>query len=190
MALQHPFGEKLRSVREKRGMTLKEVAERAGVSESLVSQIERNKVSPALDTLLSIADCLDIDLDYLFRDYKRERKVMLVKAGERRRMEIKGAVYEQLSRSVGDIEDHGIEAYLLTLAPGAVKGSEDYGHPGKELGLIVEGRGEFRIGTKRYELCQGDAISFAADLPHELVNSGDAPLKAFWVVTPPKGYFG
>ena len=60
------FGEKLRTVREKKGYTLKVVAQKAGVSESLVSQIERNKVSPAIDTLLNLADVLDINLEFLF----------------------------------------------------------------------------------------------------------------------------
>ncbi len=60
------FGEKLRQVREHRGYTLKVVAQRAGVSESLVSQIERNHVSPAIDTLLALADVRDINLEYLF----------------------------------------------------------------------------------------------------------------------------
>ncbi|MBO7135339.1 MAG: helix-turn-helix transcriptional regulator, partial [Spirochaetaceae bacterium] len=63
------FGEKLRQVREKKGLTLKVVAQQAGVSESLVSQIERNKVSPAIDTLLALADVLDISLEYLFEEY-------------------------------------------------------------------------------------------------------------------------
>ena len=57
------FGEKLRTVRERKGYTLKVVAQAAGVSESLVSQIERNRVSPAIDTLLSLADALEIDLE-------------------------------------------------------------------------------------------------------------------------------
>ena len=62
------FGEKLRKVREHKGYTLKMVAKAAGVSESLVSQIERNHVSPAIDTLLALADVLDINLEFLFDD--------------------------------------------------------------------------------------------------------------------------
>ncbi|MGL4369440.1 MAG: helix-turn-helix domain-containing protein, partial [Spirochaetota bacterium] len=61
MAAKYRFGEKLREVRERKQMTMKEVAEAAGVTESLISQIERNKVSPAIDTLLSITEILDID---------------------------------------------------------------------------------------------------------------------------------
>ena len=62
------FGEKLRAVRERKGLTLKTVANQAGVSESLVSQIERNKVSPAIDTLLNLADVLDINIEFLFEE--------------------------------------------------------------------------------------------------------------------------
>ena len=73
------FGEKLRAVRERKGYTLKVVAQAAGVSESLVSQIERNRVSPAIDTLLSLADALEIDLDYIFEEYRRERPVRVIR---------------------------------------------------------------------------------------------------------------
>ena len=61
--MKYLFGHKLRTVRERKGYTLKDVASRAEVSESLISQIERNKVSPSIDTLLLIADILDIDYE-------------------------------------------------------------------------------------------------------------------------------
>ena len=67
------FGEKLRQVREHKGYTLKVVAQKAGVSESLVSQIERNHVSPAIDTLLALADVLDINLEFLFDEYRKNK---------------------------------------------------------------------------------------------------------------------
>jgi len=53
--MKYTFGDKLRAVREKKKMTMKDVAEKAGVSESLISQIETNKVSPAIETLLTIS---------------------------------------------------------------------------------------------------------------------------------------
>ncbi|GHU67742.1 hypothetical protein FACS189447_10140 [Spirochaetia bacterium] len=81
--MKYQFGGKIRSVRERRGITLKEVAEKAGVSESLVSQIERNRVSPAIDTLLALVEALDLDLEYLFADFRRERDVKVVLKKER-----------------------------------------------------------------------------------------------------------
>lgn len=190
MEPRHQFGEKLREVRERRGLTLKEVAGRAGLSESLISQIERNKVAPAIDTLLSIVEVLDIDLEYLFRDLKRDRQVNLVRRGDRQRVVLKKVAYEQLSRTVGSDEEHGIEAYILEIKPGGESGSTEYGHAGKELGVVISGTAELTIGTKTYQLKEGDSISFASSVPHVFRNTGPGPLKAFWVVTPPKGYFG
>jgi transcriptional regulator with XRE-family HTH domain len=187
---RHHFGEKLREVRERRQLTLKEVARRAGLSESLISQIERNKVAPTLDTLLAIVDVLDLDLEYLFREVRRDRLVNLVKKADRQKISLKKMTYEQLSRTVEADEAHGLEAYLLELKPGGESQSSEYGHAGKELGVVISGRGEFTIGGRTYPLHEGDSLSFAANVPHVLRNTGPGPLKAFWVVTPPKGYFG
>lgn len=173
-------------VRERKGLTMRDVAERAGVSESLVSQIERNKVSPALDTLISLVEVLEIDIEYLFSDLRKDRLVNLVRREDRRRVETKKVVYERLSRTSETEGDRGIEAYLLEIPAGGEKGDKEYGHQGKELGVIIEGRAEFIIGGKCYSLESGDSISFSSSVPHLLKNSGDSRLKAFWVVTPPK----
>ena len=82
----YKFGDKIRLIREKKGLTLKEIAEKVNVTESLISQIERNKVSPAIDTLLKIAEVLEIDVEYLFSDYKIEKKVNIVKKDNRKKI--------------------------------------------------------------------------------------------------------
>lgn len=185
--MKYRFGDKIRAVRERRKLTLKEVAEKAGVSESLVSQIERNRVAPALDTLLSLADSLDIDLEYLFSDYRRERTVRVVKAAERSSFVRPGVVYERLAQLEGALPGiDGIEAYQIELQPQAETGSDEYGHKGSELGLVVEGRAELVVGSATYSLEPGDSASFASSFPHRLINSGEGPLRVFWVITPPK----
>ena len=186
--MKYRFGDKLRRVREKRKVTMKEVALKAGVSESLISQIETNKVSPAIDTLLGIADVLEIDLEYLFSDYKKNKKVNIVRRNDRGKVIRDGATYEKLSRTVEENEEHGIEAYFMEIRPGSESGSKVYGHKGKELGIILEGRGEFSIGSETYKLKKGDSISFASDVPHLIRNIGKNPLKAIWVITPPKNF--
>lgn len=183
--MKYPFGEKLRQVRERRGLTMKEVAQRAELSESLISQIERNRVSPALDTLLTLVDVLDVDLEYLFADFRREREVRVVRREGRRIMEYPGVRYQELA-SAGEHEEHGMQAWLLELQPGCSRGNGEYGHPGRELGIIVRGKAEFRSGSKSWQLAEGDSISFNADVPHQLVNVGEGPLQAYWMVTPPR----
>jgi transcriptional regulator with XRE-family HTH domain len=186
--MKYRFGEKIRAIRDKRGMTMKEVAEKIGVTESLISQIERNKVSPAVDTLLSISEVLSIDLEYLFEDLKKNKAVQVIKKDDRNRFESQGVVYEQLS-SYGTGSEHGIESYYLEIDAGKEKGSSDYGHIGMEMGIILNGRGELDYGTEKYMLESGDSISFSSDIPHVLRNVSSGKLKAFWVVTPPKGFF-
>jgi transcriptional regulator with XRE-family HTH domain len=188
--VKHRFGEIIREVREKRKITMKEVAEAAGLSESLISQIETNKVSPSLDSLLTIADILEIDPDYLFKDLKKSPAVTIVKASERKSLTQEGLAFHQLSSIADDSLDHAVEAYLLEIQPGFKKGSQDYGHIGRELGVILEGSGVFRYGKNDYKLDEGDTVSFSSDVPHVLTNTSDKLMRAVWVITPPKKLFG
>lgn len=167
---------------------MKEVAEQAGVSESLISQIERNKVSPAIDTLLNIVDILDIDLEYLFSEFKKSREVNIVRAAERNKMVMDGVTYQQLCQIVED-EKYGIESYFIEINPGHEKGDTEYGHQGKELGIILKGEAVLEIGNKEYQLKNGDSISFDSGVPHILRNSGREKLEAIWINTPPKMLF-
>ena len=80
-------------------INLKTIAQQAGVSESLVSQIERNRVSPAIDTLLTLADVLDINLEFLFEEYRKARPVHIVRKGERATAVEDDILYENLSES-------------------------------------------------------------------------------------------
>jgi transcriptional regulator with XRE-family HTH domain len=188
--MKYQFGDKIREVRERKQRTIREVAVKAGVSESLISQIERNRISPAIDTLLRIIDTLEIDPDFIFRDFKRDRLVNLVRANEKKRALIDGVAYEQLSRTFSSAEEHAIEAYILEIAPGRKSGNDEYGHVGNELGVIIQGEGECTVGKQVIVLKKGDSISFSADAPHQLKNTGKKPLRAFWIITPPKRLLG
>jgi transcriptional regulator with XRE-family HTH domain len=187
--MTYRFGEKIRTVRERRKLTLREVAEQAGVSESLVSQIERNRVSPAIDTLLAIADVLDLDPEYLFADWRRDRSIHIVRGNERHSFTKPGVLYERLAQVEGR-ERIGIEAYKITLEPGASTGGSEYGHPGWELGVVETGKAELTVGNHTHLLKPGDSASFRSDSPHLLANPGKDKLRLFWVITPPKGETG
>ena len=182
------FGEKLRTVRERKGYTLKIVAQRAGVSESLVSQIERNRVSPAIDTLLLLADVLDINLDYLFEDYRRKRPVQIIRHNERRTLSEENVIFEELARPDESDGRHALESYIINIPAGSQTHRGSYGHLGRELGMILEGCCQLRYENLIYDLTVGDSVSFSAGAPHTLINTGDDTLKAIWVVTPPQRF--
>ena len=187
--ITYRFGEKLREIREKKGITLKTVASKIEVSESLISQIERNKVSPSIDTLFSIAEALDIDLDYLFSDYQKKRKVSILKESDRQKIETDGIIYHQLSVLPAATDKHAIESFVMEISKGSIKGHDDYGHTGNEFGYILEGKGKLTYGKDEYLFTAGDSISFSSEIPHKVECLSDEPLKALWLVNPPKILF-
>jgi len=183
---EYRFGEKIRKVRESQGITLKQLAGRMDVSTSLLSQIENNRVSPSIDTLLTLADLLDIDPEYLFRDFRKKRKVRIIRQEERNNLDLGEVQYQLLTPPVPADEDFALEALELIVRPGGKKGSDQFGHPGREMGIILSGEGELQYGTETYILKEGDSLSFSSAVPHALINRGSVPLKAIWIVTPPR----
>ena len=186
---EYRFGEKLRDIREKKGITLKTVATQVEVSESLVSQIERNKVSPSIDTLFSIADALDMDLDYLFSDYQKKRKVSILKEKDRKKIVTDNIVYHQLSVLPSAMDKHAIETFVMEMNKGSKKGHNDFGHTGNEFGYILQGEGKLTYGSDEYIFKAGDSISFSSEIPHKVECLSKEPLKALWMVNPPKILF-
>lgn len=187
--MRYKFGHKLRAVRERKGYTLKDVSTKAEVSESLISQIERNKVSPSTDTLLLIADILDIDYEYLFNDYRQKRQVSIVRNNERGIIRRDKVAFHQLSINDEISKDSAFEAFLLEIDPEGEKGDREYGHAGMEFGVILNGCAELIYGHEKHSLKQGDSIYFPSDMPHLLKNTGKHILKAIWVISPPRKLF-
>ncbi len=186
--IQVRFGEKLRIVREQKGLTLKSVAKAAGVSESLVSQIERNHVSPAIDTLLSLADVLDINLEFLFEEYRRERPVYVIRKNERPMIHEDDIVYEELAKADEKDRENSLESYVIKIPAGSHTHHGSYGHVGREFGVVIQGTARLKYEKNEYILNKGDSVSFPASCPHTIENAGDEELKAIWVVTPPQRF--
>ena len=182
----HQFGDKIRKIRERKGITLKEVAAKISVSESLVSQIERNKVSPSVDTLIAIADVLNIDLEYLFKDYKKQKGLSIIREDARTVHTQEGLIFEELSIISENDNEYAIEAFVLTIEPDYKKEDKEYGHKGQELGFILEGEADITYGGETHKLKAGDCVSFPSDIPHSVSNLGGKKMKAVWIVTPPR----
>ena len=182
----YKFGEKIRLVRERKQITLKTIAEAVKVSESMISQIERNKVSPSIDTLMNIADFLEIDIEYLFRDFKQNKKVMITRKGNANVLSSPDYIYSRLC-SIPETEPLSpVEAVWLEIKRGKEKGDIEFGHKGYEIGIIIEGEATLIYGTEKYTLSSGDSISYSADIPHIIKNTGEETLKAVWILSPPK----
>jgi transcriptional regulator with XRE-family HTH domain len=184
--LKYPIGNHIRSFREQKNETLKVVALRAGISESLLSQIETNKVSPAIETLFKITDALGVEPEIFFAEISKERSVDVVKKNERRVFDEKGIRYHKLSCTINSNSRNEIEAYMIEISPGLKKESGISKHTGQECGIIISGKASFHFGEECYLLEEGDSISFSSTVPHQIQNVGKSALKAYWVTSPSK----
>lgn len=186
------FGPLLRAIRNTRHLTIKEVAAKAGVSSSLLSQIERNRISPSLDTLLHILEVYGVPPHKFFKDYETDSTVEIIRKNDRKIYQRKGFKYETLCGDSQTKGNHSFNAFFLELAPGQQRGDADDGHLGRELGIVVKGSAMLKYGNEEYEIHAGDSVSFFSRIPHVIVNSFEETFRAYWVVTPADGedYFG
>lgn len=197
-----PIGQRLRDERQAHGMSLRHLAQRLGVSPSLISQIETGRARPSVSTLYAIAAELGVSLDeLLFLDPDRsappadprlaERGMNLVGATERpgpvqradsrKRIRLaSGVTWERLTAE----SDPEAEFLYVTYEVGGASSSEhEYQrHGGREWGFVVSGHLRVTIGFDDYHLGPGDAISIQSTVPHRLVNEGSEPVHAIWFV--------
>lgn len=186
------LGALLRAIRNTQHLTIKEVASKAGVSSSLLSQIERNRISPSLDTLLQLLEVYGVSPNRFFKDYETSSKVEIVKKDDRQIYERKGFKYETLCGESQAKGSHSFNAFFLELAPGQKRGDTNDGHLGRELGIVLSGTAQLIYGEEVYEIQAGDSVSFFSQIPHVIRNTSEDIFQAYWVVTPADGedYFG
>ncbi len=181
-ALQIDLGARIRALRLARKATLRELAGRAGVTESFLSQVERGVASPSIATVQRIARALDQSIAELFAE--KESVGLVVRAGERRRVAYPGlgAVDEFLTRST----DGRLQVILSTIEPGGGTGEEAYSHDSdEEVVVVLEGELDLWVGDEHYRLRAGDAVTLGSRVPHRNTNPGPEVARVLFCITPP-----
>jgi transcriptional regulator with XRE-family HTH domain len=177
------IGDILKLFREKTGKHQSDIASKAGISVSMLSQIERGMVSPSIDTLLNVCNALELDAAELFRRIAPEPAVRIQKKGQRLYTDRDGVLFEQLAVSVQ--KNMPAEMLLLEVEHDKRVGLSNSGHEGLEMGYVLEGSAIMVIEGTEYELNRGDSVSFNASLPHSLINVSKKPFRAIWTAMPP-----
>ena len=169
-----PIGPRVRALREAGGLSLRDLAERSGVSAPMLSQVERGETSPTLAVATRIAAGLDLRLSQLLR-LDESGAVTIVRAGEARRggAARSGHTFEILTPPLpgqrAEVSRHELRPAARTGGPGDTPMHE----PGsREVTVIEEGRVLFEIDGERHELAAGDSVTFDTDLPHHFENPG------------------
>jgi transcriptional regulator with XRE-family HTH domain len=169
-------GARVKALREAAGLSLRDLAERSGVSAPMLSQVERGETSPTLTVAARIAAGLDLRLSQLLR-LDEDGAVTVVRASQRRRggNARRGHRFEVLT---ADAPGQRAQLARHTLAPGGATGAPDdppMHEPGsRETALVERGALTLICDGARYELREGDCVTFDADLPHHFENHSDA----------------
>ncbi|WP_261133983.1 helix-turn-helix domain-containing protein [Bacillus sp. Marseille-Q3570] len=163
------IGKQIKSLRKTRELTLKELAERTGVSISFLSQVERGKSSVTLESLKKISDALEVNPSIFFSENR---------AREESGMEHESFHYEDLSCG---IHNAVFSPIMVTLKPGENKGSA-FSHNGHEFLFVIEGRLTVEVEGERIELCEQQPFMFDAGKVHYWYNFSEKDVK-FLVVT-------
>jgi transcriptional regulator with XRE-family HTH domain len=176
------LGPRIRSLRQARNVTLRELAQRAGVTESFLSQVEREVTSPSIASVQRIARGLDLAIAELFTEEAPHGRV--VRRGERRRIAYPGlrAIDEFLTSDM----TARLQVILSTIEPGGGTGEEPYAHESdEEVVIVLSGQLELWVADEHHLLEEGDSIAYSSRLPHRNVNRSDQPALVLFCLTPP-----
>lgn len=204
------IGEKLREARKSKDISLRQLAARADVSPSLLSQIENGRANPSVMTLYSVASALAIPITFFFSDSETELQETLLIRSDKTASELRThketgfeAQPEQITNSpvvtpeirraielrggvrwerltMSDEED--VKFLEIHYRPGAESGSSMSRHSGREFGYILSGELKLELGFEQYTLRAGDSIVFESNTPHRLSNDGKETVHAIWVL--------
>ena len=179
------FGQRVRHWRLVKGLTLKDMAQRVGCSESLLSKVENDRATPSLSKLHKMAGVLDRNLSDILASGESEsvtrasdRNVLWVDGNNSRgdRMRLEQLVPAKKGRL--------LQADMYIIPPGA-RSNGEMQHAGEEFGFVLEGSLSLIIEDTSYLLEAGDSFVFRSELPHTFANEGETSTRVLWLNTPP-----
>ena len=169
------LGERVRMMRERQHLDIKQLAEKTGYKEDYLNKIEEGKISPPVGALISISRALAVDSKTLLSEDRRKRRQSYVKR-------TKAYAYRSLTPGA---EDKHLWAYLVALEPKKQHEMVAYKHEGEEFMYVLEGRVEVTVGEEAHELKKGQTIHFNSGVNHNLKNLSSKDSKLIVVVYTP-----
>lgn len=173
-------GHRLRILREERGISMRALARRSGLSANALSMIERALTSPSVSTLNKLAMALEVPITAFFRQEPVREPIVFRKASERTRVPFLRGLIEGLG---GEAFVGRVEAFLLTLESGGSSGPHGMIHSGHELVFCLRGVIEYEVENQRFVLEPGDSLIFAAQLVHRWRNSSNSVANGIIVIS-------
>jgi transcriptional regulator with XRE-family HTH domain len=173
-------GGRLRELRESRGISMRTLATRSGLSANALSMIERGKTSPSVSTLYKLSDALGISITAFFGPESEKKQIVFLKSAERTRMPFSRGLFEGLG---GEQFTGRVAPFMLTLESGAASGPHDIVHTGHEFVFCLRGQLEYRVEREIFEMSAGDSLLFASQLKHRWKNPGGTVTNALLIIS-------
>jgi transcriptional regulator with XRE-family HTH domain len=174
-------GDRLRLVRQAHGLSQRALAVKAGVTHSLVSLIEKNKVSPSVASLKKILEAINYPMTDFFALTLPPVDQIFYRADELTPLSTGALTLLQ----VGDAKSRSVQVFHEFYEPGADTGETMLSHEAEEGGVVVAGELEVTVATQTRILKRGDAYLFDSRLPHRYRNVGPVRCEVVSAVTPP-----
>jgi transcriptional regulator with XRE-family HTH domain len=170
----------LRELRETRGISMRALAAKSGLSANALSMIERGKTSPSVSTLYKLADALGVSITAFFGTESEKKQIVFLKSDERAHMPFARGVFEGL----GGAQFSGrVEPFVLTLESGASSGPRNIVHSGHEFVFCLRGKLEYFVDKQFFQLEAGDSLLFESKLRHRWKNPGNTVTTALVIIS-------
>jgi len=177
------LGQRIKERRQEVKMSLRELAERVGLSASFLSQVERDLASPSIESLRKISEALGVPIYYFFIEQKIRSPV--VRRDKRVKLTFSGShpAYQLLTPRLN--RDRKMEVFLEEWEPGQEKTITPLRRYAEEFIYVLQGQLEIQLDDQVYLLNAGDSIYFEGHLLRRLAAKGDEPLRTLSVIAPP-----
>lgn len=183
------LGKNIRRLRVAMGMSLVELAEKAEISASFLSQIESGKKQPSISKTKKIADNLGLSVSALLGEEPHHIQ-RLVRAGERTTLSNFGDGNIELQLLSAFDPKNAMEACIHRLGPNASSGVDLYSHDGQEIFLVLEGRILLRVGDQEYLMEEGDCLYLEdCSLSHMFRNASSSGRAQVLCITNPPFFY-
>jgi len=174
-------GEKVRSQRKERKLSLRNLADISGLNINTLSLIENGKVSPSVSTLQRLASGLGVTISAFFEPVDVKQSVVITRAANRPFIRAEGVTMENLTEN---LRSDYLQSYTITLEPGTSSGDHHIRHAGYEFSYVLQGQIVYSIDGVEHILGMGDSLLFNANIHHSWQNRMKESARFLLLISP------
>lgn len=177
------MGNRFKELRVKRGMSQAELARLVGVTPSNISQIESNHIYPSLPALFKIAETLSVDVGFFFQELIDIQSRTIFYGADAAEIQLPDMPKKSISaKLLSPLDaDAKVEPYLIEIQPKKELSAHFFIHKGEEIGYVLSGKIQLKLGNSTHTLRSGDVIHLTAEMPSQWKNPGPGLARLFWL---------